>query len=396
MRDHRERVDRVAIDQHVEAHEIAAAVAEHLVVEPGIAARERLHLVEEVEDDLRERELPVDLHARGIEVAHPLVLAAPLGAERHDHADVITRDHDPRLHVRLFHVVDHPSGGHQRGVLDERHLAVGRVDLVLDARHGGDEVEVELALEPFLHDLHVQQPEESTTESEAERRGRLGLVLERGVVELELLERVAQILVLLRVGRVNAGEDERAHRLVAGECLGRLVLRVEDRVARARLFHRAHIRDHEPDLSGRELLGHDLTQLVVADFGHLVHLIRRAEGDLHALLQHAVHHAHARDRTAIAVVVRVVDERAERGVHVALRRRNLLHDLFEQLGDPEPLLGAHEQDVLRIAAEEVHHFLPPLLGLGAGQVDLVQDREDLKPRVHREEEVRERLRLDPL
>ena len=40
-------------------------------------------------------------------------------------------------------------------------------------------------------------------------------------------------------------------------------------------------------------------------------------------------------------------------------------------------------------------LLPPLR-LGAGEVDLVQDRDDLEPGVQREEQVRERLRLDPL
>jgi hypothetical protein len=182
-------------------HELAAAVAEHLVVERGVAAGERLHLVEEVEDDLGERELPVDLDARGVDVAHPLVLTAPLGAERHDRADVLARDHDPRLHVRFLDPVDHRARRHQRRVLHQHLLAVRLEDVVLHARDGGDEIEVELALEPLLHDLHVEETEEAAAEAEAEGGGGLGLVLERRVVELELLERVAEVLVL----RVSVG-----------------------------------------------------------------------------------------------------------------------------------------------------------------------------------------------
>ena len=90
---------------------------------------------------------------------------------------------------------------HQRRVLDQLHRAVGLVDLVLHARHGRDEIEIELALEPLLHDLHVQQAEEAAAEAEAERGRRLRLVVQRRVVELQLLERVAQRLVLLRVRR---------------------------------------------------------------------------------------------------------------------------------------------------------------------------------------------------
>ena len=65
------------------------------------------------------------------------------------------------------------------------------------------EVQVELALEPLLDDLHVQQAEEPAAEAEPERRRRLGLEEERRVVQPQLLERLAQLGVLasLRPGR---------------------------------------------------------------------------------------------------------------------------------------------------------------------------------------------------
>ena len=62
-----------------------------------------------------ERELEVELDARGVEVRHVLVDAAPLGAERHDRADVLGRRHDARLHVRLLDARDHAR---RRGIFD--------------------------------------------------------------------------------------------------------------------------------------------------------------------------------------------------------------------------------------------------------------------------------------
>ena len=94
-------------------------------------------------------------------------------------------------------------------------------DVVLDRRRRGDEVEVELALEPLLDDLHVEQPEEAAAEAEAERDRALRLEGDRGVVEVQLLERVAQQRVVLAADRVDAGEDEALGRLVAGQRLGR-------------------------------------------------------------------------------------------------------------------------------------------------------------------------------
>ena len=59
------------------------------------------------------------------------------------------------------------------------------IDVIFDARNRRDEIEIELSLEPLLHDLHMQQPEEAATEPEPQRRRGLGFIVERRVVELQ-------------------------------------------------------------------------------------------------------------------------------------------------------------------------------------------------------------------
>ena len=86
---------------------------------------------------------------------------------------------------------------------------------------GHEQVEVELALEPLAHDLHVQQAEEAAAEPEAERLTRLRLVMERRVVQLQPLERVAQGRIVVRIGREQAREDHRLDVLVARQRLAR-------------------------------------------------------------------------------------------------------------------------------------------------------------------------------
>ena len=72
------------------------------------------------------------------------------------------------------------------------------------------------------------------------------------------------------------------------------------------------------------------------------------------------------------------------------------HDRLEQLRDAGALLGRDGQDLLPLGPDQVHDLLRALLGLGAGQIDLVEDRDDLETGVHREKEVAQRLRLDAL
>ena len=90
-----------------------------------------------------------------------------------------------------------PASAAWRGCRPRPRRAVEQADVVLHRRRGGDEVEVELALEPLLDDLHVEQAQEAAAEAEAEGDRALGLVGDGRVVEVELLERVAQQRVVL-------------------------------------------------------------------------------------------------------------------------------------------------------------------------------------------------------
>src|SRR5213079_2617269 len=294
MDDDRERVHRVAVEQHVELDEVGRAVLEELIVERRIATGDRLQLVVEVEDDLGEREFPAELDARRVHVMHALVHAAPLLAQLHDAADVFGRRYDPRLDVRLLDVVDGRAVRHEARVLDQLHRAVRLVDVVLHVRHGADQVEVELPLEPLAHDLHVEQPEEAAAKPEAECHRRLGLVVQRPVVELELGQRVAQLFELLGIRRVQAGEHHRHDVAVPGQERHVTVVRVEHRIAGAGVAHTAHVGDEVADFTGLELLGRLVPELQVPDLIHLVDVVLvRAEGDLHAGPDGAVHDADA-------------------------------------------------------------------------------------------------------
>ena len=99
-------------------------------------------------------------------------------------------------------------------------LAVELAHAVGDVRRGDEEIEIEFALEPLADDLHVQQAEEAAAEAEADCLARLGLVEERRVVQLQLLEGVAQLRIVIGIGRKEAREDHRLDVLVAGERVG--------------------------------------------------------------------------------------------------------------------------------------------------------------------------------
>ncbi len=76
--------------------------------------------------------------------------------------------------------------------------------------------------------------------------------------------------------------------------------------------------------------------------------------------------------------------------------RQARDDRFENLGDAAPFLGAREDRAVRVEADDVLDLAPCFIRIGAGQIDLVDDRDDLQIVLDREVGVRERLRLDAL
>ncbi len=76
-------------------------------------------------------------------------------------------------------------------------------------RGGEDHVQVILALQAFLDDLHVEQAQETSPEAKTQRLRGLRLEGQRGIVELQFVQRFAQVLVIIRFGRVDAGKDHR-------------------------------------------------------------------------------------------------------------------------------------------------------------------------------------------
>jgi hypothetical protein len=73
-------------------------------------------------------------------------------------------------------------------------VAIGQLDLVDHRGGGGDQIEVELAAQPLLDDLEMQEPEEAAAEAEAERGRGFHLEREARVVEAQLAHGGAQLV----------------------------------------------------------------------------------------------------------------------------------------------------------------------------------------------------------
>ena len=133
--------------------------------------------------------------------------ATVLDSELHDGTRILGRADDLCLEVGLFDALDARGLGQILRAADIEHLAVSLVHVVVDRGARGDQVQIELALQALLDDLHVQQAQEAHAETKAQRHRRLRLPHQRRIVDVQLIERVAQVLVVLVVDGEQARVD---------------------------------------------------------------------------------------------------------------------------------------------------------------------------------------------
>ena len=106
------------------------------------------------------------------------------------------------------------------GVVHFNYIKVGLGHLIDDTRVRRNHIEIILAANTLLDDLHMQQAQKATAETKPQRYRIFRLVDEGRVVEAQLAHAGFQLIVIAGVDRVNAAEHHRTDLLVARQHLG--------------------------------------------------------------------------------------------------------------------------------------------------------------------------------
>ena len=80
-----------------------------------------------------------------------------------------------RINIRLFHKFDLVYRLKIRGVVNGKYFAVGFMNLVHNRGRSGDQIKIELALQAFLDNFHMEKAQEAAAEAVAERNRGFGL-----------------------------------------------------------------------------------------------------------------------------------------------------------------------------------------------------------------------------
>ena len=390
-------VHLVAVEQHVHLHQLGGMIALQLIVQGGIAFGPGLQGIEKIVDDLIDGHGVVELHQVGVQILHIPELRPPLLTHGHDVAHIVRRRDDGHLGIGLPGLQNGPGVRVVVGIVHVDHRAVGLGNLIDHRGQGGDEVQAELPLQPFLNDLHVEHPQKAAPEAEAQSHGGLRLEGQGGVVELELLQGVPQVGILGAVLGVDAAVDHGLGGAVAGQGLGRRSLGSGDGVAHPGVLHVLDGGGKIAHLPGDELpAGLHADGQQVAALQHLVLGARGHQLDRHPRPDGPLHHPEVDDDPPVGVVLAVEDQGPEGGPGIALGGGHVGYDILQHRRDVDAHLGGDFRRVLGGQADDVLDLILHLPGIGGGQVDLVDDRQDLQIVLHGQVGVGQSLGLDAL
>ena len=182
-----------------------------------------------------------------------------------------------------------------------------------------------------------------------------------GVVEVQLLHRVAKQRVVLARDRVDPREDEALGGQVAGQRRGRRHRGIGDRVAHLRVPDALEPGGDVADLAGGELPDRDELRAEDAQLEDLGLRAGAHQPDARVLVDRPFGQADVGHHALVLVVVGVEHEPAKWRVRVPLRGRDAGDDRLEDLHDPrallrgrqEHLLAGDRQDVLQL----IHHHV---------------------------------------
>ena len=123
----------------------------------------------------------------GGDVFHIDEFTAPLLTQLHQGAVIDIRGIDFELHIGLFYGFTLLRVGQGGWIVHHHDGVIKHVHLIDHRWRGNDQIKVVFPLQPLLHDFHVQQAEEATTETKAHGAAGFGLIFERGIRELQLV-----------------------------------------------------------------------------------------------------------------------------------------------------------------------------------------------------------------
>ena len=330
MRDQRQRIHTLAVNQHIHTHHVGSLEALEVVVQRRIAAGGRLQSVEEVEHHFRHRDFIGQRNLIAV-VDHVGLYAAFFDTQGDDVAQKLLRQQHVTLRDWLAQLLNIVQRRQLRRAVDVDNLFRGGFDFIDYRRRRGDQIQIVFTLQALLDDLHMQKTQEAAAETEAQRRRAFRLIEQRSIVEAQFAQRVAEVFIIIGADREQAGIDLRFHLFKAGQRFICRVARKRQRIADRRAKDVFNGANQPAYLAAFQLGTVHLLRREDAQAIGVIHLPGTHHLNFIAFAHGAVFDTHQRNDAEVVIKPGVDNQSLQRRFRIAFRRRNIAHQALQHV-----------------------------------------------------------------
>ena len=314
--------------------------------------------------------------ALGIQALGTVNRPALIHHQLHHVANLFAHADQEHFDDRLFDRINFGRVRHKNWVIDILQGAIIHAHAVDHTRIGGDNVAFVFTAQALLHNFHVQQTQKPAAEAEAQRHARLGLILERTVVERQFLHRVLQFFVVVGIDRIEPREYHGMHGLEPRHEVRRRCASTGNGITHQNfrgVLDVGHQIAHLPRLQGlhRQRLGIKNT-----DFLDFVVLARAHQPNTVAAANRPIKHPHINHPATEGIVFGIKHQPAHLARMLRYRRGDPLHQRLEHLRYARTGLGTDAHAFLTRDRKNIFDLLLHGLHIRRHHVGFVQNRDD--------------------
>ena len=349
-----------------------------MVVKRGIALGNTLELVIKIDYNLAQGHCILQFHTV---TTYILLLQqfSPLAqTQGHNRADKGGKRDDGGLDIGLLNVVDEGGIRHTGGIVYLLHLTMLVVHQIGHIGHRSDYVHVKLAVQTFLHNLHVEQSQEAASETKSQCHTAFGLEGEACIVELKLFKAGTEVFEILGLNGIHTRKDHRLHLLKSGNGLLTRARHMRDSVAHLHLGGVLDARNDIAHIAAPQFVAGNHVHLQHANLVCLVRLARVDEEHLISLAQGTIDNFEISDDAAERIEHAVKDKRLQWRFLISLGSRYAFYHGSQDVVHSLSRFTACPYDFLALASQQVHNLILHLLGHGIGHITLVYDGDNLQ------------------
>ena len=314
-----------------------------------------------------------------IQILHIQKYPTPILAQFHDIAHIIRRCQDFCLDHRFFCQLNQSRVWIIGRVVNHFYIPVCHRNPINNRWCSGNQVQIIFPFQPFLNNFHMQQPQESAAESEAQCNGCFRFKGQRGIVQLQLLQCFPQIAILCTICRIDTREHHWIDFPITRQRFCTRIVCQCHRVTNLCITNALNGGGQIANFASRKLPNIDQPLCIhIASFYNGKFCTRCHQANGIANFHRSLFDTNINYNTLIGIIIAVENQGFQRCVRVTVRGRNIRDNAFHHFANIDSLFGGNPWSIHCRNSDDAFNLLTNPFRIGCWQVNLIDNWNDFQ------------------